>query len=588
MKSTPREKLLRSLSKEDRKLVQTDAEDKKLSEVIQRLEQRQNRERRDDQDLDVHPVLKTWFKFHPLDRHTAAGAKKESATKMSSGSVPISLQPLSINGEVKPKSTSTRMEVKPKLLPTATHAEVQLLPKASHSTKIMPAVIERFTIDRTCEDWIQLWRRVSSGKNVLCEGSSGSGKSLLMTTTVHALQQTQPATKVLVLTGGSYLVAQHLQHYLPNNITIHPWNFYIRQLLYGSVEDPCRYYLVDRLRHVDLLIADDFQAVDGNVFQLTNDLARHVRNQPHLFFGGIQLVCFADFAHMNAMSMLTPQPFVVNLFQDETPLQLIKPSIPSKVMEQQEPHIEWFRVVQFLRTGRSNPCIDQLLTTANPPNATLPFTIDISFDEQIVTHINRTRVELLTTSRCTYTSHEFIQVAPIATSWQREELTNCLRGLIEETNSVTTNRLILPIGSQVLLGVTQDNIIAGTIGCVVGTSSSGNEPIVDFHGQAGVLVRPHIWTRCTAVGRAVRIQIPLRLAWALPVSLVVGIPLQVHYRFRADSKQVAPGSMYSVLSLVRQKENLVVHDWNPDLVRGSPIMLQLCGLTEQSYYVKNV
>ena len=618
MRKGIKHKILKPLSKEDRKQLLLDTEEKKLLAVVAKLA-KQNSEIKSEPTTGLHhPIIQAWYRHHPQDQqHDDLVDTQSSLSTLS-----LSSSSLSLSSSSSSSAAGESKGIKVKVEPYCTEMVDAVDVKPNHSvnsrsiskmeqkvgeatptpipTQIPPIHIQptKLTLDRTTPEWLALWSRVLLKQNVLSDGPSMSGKSLSMTTLVNALHHTQPALRIMILTGGSYLVAKHLERYLPGNYEIETFVGWLAPALRQGTSDPTEMFFSRCLAEIDIVLIDDFHAVDGNHFQLFIDIVKHKRHNLDLPFGGLQVVCWADFAHATSIQLLNSQPFVADHF--ERPLiRLVNASIPKRVMPTSvitDP--EWYRLLQFLRSGKSNEWIDHIIlninisSSNNLASSSRPL-IDIVPTEQDASRLNQTRLDALTTQRVVYKSHEFIRFAPVASHGQRNELMDAMIGLSEETCTIAPFRLKLAIGSQVILTMAQNGIDVGTVGTVLSFSVKEQNPIIDFR-VATITVEPHVWKKHFDVGSVVRIQMPLLIAWGLPWRLVMGIrrhaPLcTVWYRIRLShfTSEWTEGTAYSLLSLADQRSDMfLVSDWNASLVKASPIMLKLCQVSESTFIQK--
>lgn len=140
-------------------------------------------------------------------------------------------------------------------------------------------------------------------------------------------------------------------------------------------------------------------------------------------------------------------------------------------------------------------------------------------------------------------------------------------------------KIRLCVGAQVMLVKNLDpsnGLVNGSRGSVVGFRpiSDGNMmgmgqqhvyPVVQFMNGKELLIKPVKFTaHMHGVGECVRLQVPLKLAWAVTVHKSQGMTLDCAKVSLAS--MFAPGQAYVALSRVRSIEGLEIVDWDLDCI----------------------
>ncbi len=135
---------------------------------------------------------------------------------------------------------------------------------------------------------------VMEGLSVFITGQAGTGKTVCLTNFVQRLLAKDKEVHVTAFTGMAAL--------LVGGTTLHKWIG--AGLAEGTVEELVT-ELSGRARlrwtSTDVLVIDEVSMVSPDLFEKIEQVARILRGCPTKFFGGIQLVCFGDFAQLPAI-----------------------------------------------------------------------------------------------------------------------------------------------------------------------------------------------------------------------------------------------------------------------------------------------
>lgn len=135
-------------------------------------------------------------------------------------------------------------------------------------------------------------------------------------------------------------------------------------------------------------------------------------------------------------------------------------------------------------------------------------------------------------------------------------------------------QLELAVGAQVMLLKNldvQNGMVNGSRGVVVRFTEPGGQPVVRFiNGREEAIAPVRFSAEVHSVGECVRVQVPLKLAWALTVHKSQGMTLDY---VRVSLRGVfAAGQAYVALSRARSLEGLQVTDYEPGCARSDPLV----------------
>uniref|UniRef100_A0A8C0H2P9 ATP-dependent DNA helicase PIF1 n=1 Tax=Chelonoidis abingdonii TaxID=106734 RepID=A0A8C0H2P9_CHEAB len=307
------------------------------------------------------------------------------------------------------------------------------------------------------------------------------------------------------------------------------------------------------------LIIDEISMVEGKFFDKLEAVARAVRKRDDPF-GGIQLIICGDFLQLPPVSKGNEETKFC--FQAESWRRCIHVNMElTEVWRQTEKSF-----ISLLRTIRLGRCTDevtrQLLQTAT----------------------NRVeRDGILATRLCTHkddvelTNERRLQQLPGEMhSYEAVDSDPMLVKAIDAQCPVSHCILLKP-GAQVILTKNLDvsrGLVNGARGVVVEFETEGNGlPRVRFLCGVTEVIRLERWVFKGPSGIYLsRQQLPLKLAWAISIHKSQGMSLDcVEISL---SRVFESGQAYVALSRARSLEGLRVLDFDPNVVRANPYVLQ--------------
>ncbi|KYQ93685.1 DNA helicase [Tieghemostelium lacteum] len=402
---------------------------------------------------------------------------------------------------------------------------------------------------------------VEGGKNVFFTGSAGTGKSFVLKHLVARLREKFP--KSVFVTAATGIAAVNI-----GGTTLHSFagihlGTATAEKLAANIIKKKKY--LQRWRDVKVLVIDEISMIDSELFEKLNTIGKIIRGN-QLPFGGIQLVLVGDFFQL---------PPVLGSYTFESPqwescidmcLEL------TTVMRQKE--IEFINVLNSIRVGRVHDGIVKSLQQCARPldvsNGVLPtklYTTNQSVDDE-----NTLALGALTGEPKVYESFD---------SGHKDMIVNL------DNDCPAPKSLTLKVGAQVVLLrklEKNDTLVNGSRGVVVDFvkvrakkrfakfyQDNPMAPVVLFNDGQKVTIPPMEWG-VWSENKASRVQLPLKLAWALTIHRAQGMTLdKVECQL---SQSFACGQGYVALSRVRSLSGLYLRDFKRTAIRTSSKVIQ--------------
>lgn len=405
------------------------------------------------------------------------------------------------------------------------------------------------------------------GRNVFVTGSAGTGKSHLLKYVVETLQGRKnlvvgvcaPTGVAAVIVGGS---------------TLH--SFFGIGLGTGTKSNLLRKVRQNnaaktRIDETDVLIIDECSMLSADLLETLDMVARNIRRDGMFSdepFGGMQVIAFGDFFQLppvhkydgNQDRSWRPFCFDSPVWSD---LGLSKDIIELNEVQRQEEG-DFVHLLNKVRTGRIEPrdifdLNEKCLVGPNNPlpnDGILPtrlYVLNRDVDSE-----NSMRLKELSGKEVICTAKDiWRQKMPLGT---KASVKNKMK---ESMSMLMPDEVRLKIGAQVMLTRNKDlekNLVNGSRGVVerFETNRDGNPiPIVRFDSGITTRIEPVEFTRLNSdggVGILARMQVPLKLAWAVTIHKSQGSTLT---RASLDiSSAFEYGQCYVALSRVRSLDGL--------------------------------
>lgn len=385
------------------------------------------------------------------------------------------------------------------------------------------------------------------GKSVLLTGPAGTGKTFVLQ---QFIKQAKKASKYVSVTATTGLAATHL-----GGTTIHSWaGIGIHEALPQGFIERLSKGRIDIIKKTDVLIIDEISMLHDFRLDMVDEVCRLVREEPHLPFGGIQLIMSGDFFQLPPIQRSGARPggFVVN----------------SKVWQELDPAIcyldEQYRqddeaLLGILTAIRAGAITQDHIDTLTARSEVHP-------DElEELTELYTVNVDVDTLN-----DRRLAQLDEDEISYERAE--SGAKGYLETLDRSVLAPKVLRLKKGALVMAVKNSAdrkyANGSIGTVVDFEPDTEYPIIQFRSGKEVLMVPDTWElRDGETKRASISQIPLRLAWAITVHKSQGMTLDAARMNLA--KAFVEGMGYVALSRVKNVSSLYLSGLNEMALRVS-------------------
>ncbi|DBA72022.1 TPA: hypothetical protein ACH3X2_14301 [Trebouxia sp. C0005] len=468
---------------------------------------------------------------------------------------------------------------------------------------------------------------VKEGKNVFFTGNAGTGKSFLLNRIIEHFRQDyrEDFNACVAVTAATGIAATHI-----SGTTLHSQTGCgVPQ----TIEDFDRMWKPqsrDRWRKMKVLICDEISMISAEMFHQLEHHARMIRGVEKPF-GGVQLVLSGDYFQLPPIERrwsagMDKSAFMNRGYTFQCPAWTqcnLHQVLLTKVFRQRNP--EFVRMLNDIRTGNGRTAIQQLLQLCTRPlpeqNGIKPTQL-FSKNADVDT-VNAAELSALEGEEAVMDGLDSVEVAPAKTEgdsqssiaaeeqlWRHEFFRDCLapkkaafkigaQVMLLRNLELTGNDRMLVNGSRGVITkfVPKDEHVkemvglrhrqGATPGAPVPQGAEAGKleqaiqslhkwpgtvlPVVKFvNGREEVLL-PELFTAdVAAVGVCKRLQVPLKLAWALTIHKCQGLTLDLA---KVSLKGVfAEGQAYVALSRVRSLEGLQILDCSPNCVKVSAIV----------------
>ncbi len=383
------------------------------------------------------------------------------------------------------------------------------------------------------------------GYNVFLTGQAGSGKTYLLNKYIAHLRAHGVAVAVTASTG---IAATHL-----GGQTIHSWSgIGVREAI--ADEEIADLLKNKRLRHnfknTKVLVLDEISMLHAHQLDMVERIARHFLDftKP---FGGLQVILTGDFFQLPPVTRGDEKA----RFAFEADAWHVGGFHVCYLGEQHRQKDDpLLAVLNDIRSGSAGEHTKIPLRTRYKKEPEGPFTPTKLYARNInVDAINQARLGELSGEEHTFTME-----------------TRGFRALVEslKKNCLAPETLILKKGAEVMF-VKNDPVgayVNGTRGTVFGFDSESAFPLVRTLSGTIIEAAPVEWTfEEEGKVRAMLIQIPLRLAWAITIHKSQGMTLESAEIDLSDAFE--PGMGYVALSRVRALSGLKLMGLNETALR---------------------
>ena len=428
---------------------------------------------------------------------------------------------------------------------------------------------------------------VLAGKNVFFTGNAGTGKTFLLKRIVQALREkySEAFGEKVAVVATTGIAATHV-----GGITINAALGIGAPSLYRDFRTMHRTDNSTRIRRWKVLVIDECSMMSAEFFEEVEFMLREVRDSA-LPAGGLQLVVTGDFFQLPPVT----RPLLPDTAKDaflnfgyafQCPAWRtcrMQASLLTKVFRQTD--MEFMALLDAIRDGKmpaAPKAVRRLVELCKRPIAvengvkpTQIFSKNKDVDEMNAMELARlacTLVQFGSKDDVVFEAHlkevgsEKDFGAALVKLKRNEFFRDCLAPPL----------LRLCVGAQVMLLKNLDtsaNLVNGSRGVVVGfttvTAAAGAVPIVRFTDGTRVEIPPAKFSSSVhGTGECVRIQVPLKLAWAITVHKSQGMTLDL---VRVSLRSMfCVGQAYVALSRARSLEGLEIIDWEDGCARSDP------------------
>lgn len=488
--------------------------------------------------------------------------------------------PLSTTKETTTKKSETRVNTEKKatdMESNATTATVQVKPATL--SKVQPTL---------SKEQLSIIKAALSGESVFFTGSAGTGKSFVLRMLVKALKKKYAVPNSVFVTAPTGIAACNV-----GGITLH--SFAGVGLGKGSA-----HFLAESILKHDakaanwqqckVLVIDEVSMLDGHFMDKLDVIGQRVRGEPELPFGGIQLILCGDFYQLPPVHVDNGACFA---FESKVWKSAVTQAFElTQVYRQQDP--VFVKCLNELRRGTLSEETTRVLlatssnslTDTNSEQTIIPTTL---YSHNVdVDHENHARLEELSGACITYKARDTVSSKAMQRMMDKMPAPNSLQlkigaqviltkniscdmGLANGTRGVVVDFQVIPTDNPYLI---KSKLTASHTDTTYRVDSAYCKmPVVQFllpHGKAlKKRIGPEKWTvedGSKVIGE--RMQLPLRLAWALSIhksqGMTIGL-LETNVGRCFDY-----GQCYVALSRAVSLEQLCVKDFDTKRVRVHP------------------
>lgn len=439
---------------------------------------------------------------------------------------------------------------------------------------------------------------IKTGKNILIQGSAGSGKSFLIN---HIVSNCiiKKNIHITAMTGTAAVLLGN------DATTFHSWVF--KDLGNKSVEDyvkniNAKYIWLKSWRTVGVLVIDEVSMLSADLLDKFDKIARTVRKEPSKPFGGIQVILMGDFFQL--------PPIIEEAHTAEIPKELSKRMcfewdefpyyftvIEFSTNFRQKSDTKYQEILNRIRIGKYTKSDIEAIESRlqiKPEGLIKPTKLNTLRKD--VQYINEMKLDQIEDDSITWKQEWTLQFdsesevmkelhKPMIERFRKsanEEIINRLEKF--DKNNQHEPELTLKKGAQVMLIYNLDikaGLANGSRGVVVDIINK--TPIVLFTNGLKIPIekvswKVHSWDNKINL---LRTQIPLKLAWAISIHKSQGLTLD-YAEIDIGSSVFEYGQAYVALSRVKSLDGLFLKNFDKTKIKAHPRVLdwysKLCAL----------
>jgi len=383
------------------------------------------------------------------------------------------------------------------------------------------------------------------GHNVFLTGPAGSGKTHLLNKYINFLKDNYVDVGITASTG---IAATHM-----GGTTIHSWTgMGIKDSLtkFDLEELKTRKYLKDRFDRTQVLVIDEVSMLHHYRLDLIDQICRHMKNidKP---FGGMQVILCGDFFQLPPIAR-SGEPLAQFAYESE-----IWKTANFKICYLEEQHRQtdqaFLKVLNEIRKNNLSEAGMKHLTDRMKTEKGIPARLnDISRSGGEPTRLHTHNIDVDEIN-----ARELQKLSGQQREFKME--TKGRKPLVDSLvkSCLAPECLKLKVGAKVMFVKNnfEEGFVNGTLGKVV--SFTGEGPVVQIKNGRNIYVKPVSWMiEEDGQAKALIMQYPLRLAWAITVHKSQGMSLDA---IEVDlSKSFEKGMGYVALSRVRSLDGLTL------------------------------
>lgn len=407
---------------------------------------------------------------------------------------------------------------------------------------------------------------IKTGKSVVIHGPAGTGKSHIIQFVTSHLYANNQFVAVTATTGIAALSV--------GGVTLHSWMGC--GLARGAPKDLIKRIhgnasALHRWMTTKILIVDEISMLSKDLFEKIDALAKLIRNNIEVPFGGMQLVLSGDFFQLPPVGRYlkdrdAPYCFESGLWKHMVHSDLLR-ICELQTNKRQASDPEFASILDRLRVGQLTPRDFSILETRLTKSQR-----EICYDPCYLTPLireadalNQENFDKFTNkdATCKYKGHVDFKVEENAQQHKHSiEIEYKKRKALDflKSNLPVPEHIQLRVGAKVMLRINTDiarGLVNGARGTVV--RFENDLPVVKFPNYE-TPVRPHTWMfTIKRYGTICFTQLPLILAWALTIHKSQSLTLDC-VRVNVGKTLFAPGHAYTAISRVRRLQDLFIDD----------------------------
>jgi ATP-dependent DNA helicase PIF1 len=415
------------------------------------------------------------------------------------------------------------------------------------------SAVEEFELSH---DQLEVMNLFKSGKSFIQSGGGGCGKSFLIEQFKNHADANGKKIAITATTGTAAILLGC------GAKTINAWagiglgteNI---DVIITNIKTKGKYSSSIRWRTTDILVIDEASMMSCHVFELLNEIGKQIRNNKKPF-GGIQIILSADFFQLPPIVKFSEEKKYI--FESEIWPQSIKQAIFLTTNHRQSDPI-FAQLLNEIRIGRVSEESREIL------NSRIGLDYESLEIKPTYLHSRNNIVDKINNEELYKLNNEIkefsIQNALLDKAGNENGVNYSSREVktivdFMDKNQQYVQELKLCIDAQVMLLINLDvvnGLANGSRGIVKDFSEKGY-PIVLFMNGITIEITPNTWY--SDDNRIGRIQIPLKLAYAITIHKIQGATLDC--ALINLSNIFEDGQAYVALSRVRSLDGLYISD----------------------------